>query len=307
MRSRIPHTPARLLVVTAMALAGLAFSAQSAFAWHGRLQVAKVNQGGNPSDTFTFQPTLTWVGEGSPTITNFGLKGGETSQPFDVACNIERPGHVECSPRFDNVVLRVAEAPAPGYTLAGIVCRSTQSNDDNGAFSAGPPGPTSPVKPASEVTTDLATGTVNLKVHYNEWVVCTFTNVAVLGLPVVTAPSSAPSAAQQVSPVRVRPGSAVLATPLPCLTPDVVVARVTGKRIARVTFYVGHKKVKTLTRPNRGAKWVLSKRVRGLPAHGPYRVRARVEFTAVSQTKPKTLTISMGRCRSGASRPKFTG
>lgn len=303
MRSHIPHTAARLLVVTALALAGLAFSAQSAFAWHGRIQVAKVNQGGNPSDTFVFQPTLTWTGEGSPTTNSFTLKGGETSPAFDVACNVERPGHVECSPRFDNVVLRVAEAPAPGYTLADIVCRFTQSNDDNGALSAGPPGPSSPVKPASEVTTDLATGTLNLKVHYNEWVVCTFTNVAAPGLPLVTAPS----AVQQVSPVRVRPGSAVLATPLPCLTPDVVVARVTGKRIARVTFYVGHKKVKTLTRPNRGAKWVLSKRVRGLPAHGPYRMRARVEFTAVSQTKPKTLTISLGRCRSGAARPKFTG
>jgi hypothetical protein len=299
----------RLLGVVAFVWIGLALSAQAALATHGRVQVVKVNQGGNPSDAFAFHPTFTWTGPLASTASDFSLKGGESSQAYDVACNIERPGHVECSPRYSNVTLQVAEQPTPGYSLTGITCRSTQSDDDNNAFSAGAPGPGSPVKPADEVTTDLASGTVGLKVHYNEWVVCYFTNAAAAVLP--TSPPRQPvasAAAPQiaVSPSRVRPGTAKLIGPSACTTADVVVARVTGRSIARVTFYVDNRKVKTLRKPNRGSTWILSLRVRGLN-HGVHRVKARVEFARSSATKPKTLPVSFSRCGSGAVRPQFTG
>jgi hypothetical protein len=294
----------RLMLLTiVLACAGSSIFAPSALAWYGRVQVEKVNQGGNPSDAFAFHPAFAWTGEGSRVTSDFTLVGGQKSQPFDVACNAEFPNDVTCAPHFSNVSLKVSELPKPGYTLADITCRYTQSYDVNDAFTAGPPGPTSPVKPASEVATDLSTGTVDLKVHYNEWVLCTFTNAAAPAL----APLPAPAPKLAVSPVHVQSGRANMVGPSKCVTSNVVVARVTGRQIARVTFYVHGRKVATLRRPNRGGKWVLSKRIHGLPKHGPYRVRARVEFTPSSQTKPKTLLMSVGRCRSGASGPKFTG
>src|SRR5436190_5193413 len=298
MRSR----SSRFLVAATLVCAGLGLFAQSALAWQARVQVVKINQGGNPADTFAFHPTFSSL----PTATDFTLKGGETSQTYEVTCNLARPGHNECAAPPNT--LRIAEHPTPGYTLGAIACRSTQSYDDNGAFTAGAPTASSPLKPADEVTTDLANASVDLKIHFNEWVACYFTNVA--ALPVSPAPVPAPVASQPqlvVSPVRVRAGSAKLASSSPCATSNVIVARVTGKRIARVTFSVEGRRVKTLERPNRGGKWVLSTRVRGLPKHGPYRVKARVEFAASSQTKPKTLRILVSRCRSGALRPKFTG
>jgi hypothetical protein len=295
------------LLTIVLACAGSFIFAPSALAWFGRVQVEKVNQGGNPGDVFVFQPALTWTGEGSPVTSDFTLVGGQQSQPFDVACNAEFPNDVTCGPHFSNVSLKVGELPKPGYTLAGITCRYTQSYDVNDAFTAGPPAPTSPVKPANEVATDLANGTVDLKVHYNEWVLCTFTNVPTPALAPLPAPPPSPAPKVAVSPVHVKSGRASLVGPSKCVTSNVVVARVTGRQIARVTFYVHGQKVATLRRPNRGGKWVLSKRIHGLPKHGPYRVRARVEFTPSSQAKPKTLLMSIGRCRSGASAPKFTG
>lgn len=317
MSRRATKRGARVLAAVAFAWVGLALCAQAALATYGRVQVVKINQGGNPDDTFAFHPTFTWTGPLASSASDFSLKGGEASQAYDVACNIERPSHVECSPNYSDVTLQVAEQPTPGYSLTDITCRSTQSDDDNNAFSAGAPGPGSPIKPAGEVTADVATGTVGLHVHYNEWVVCYFTNAAVAVVPsppptrqpvAGTASSSAPAAAPQiaVSPARVRPGTAKLAGPTGCSTADVVVARVTGRSIRRVTFFVDQKKVKTLRRPNRGSTWMLSLRLRGLE-YGAHRVQARVEFAPSTQTKPKTLPMSFSRCGSGAVRPQFTG
>jgi hypothetical protein len=291
----------RVIIAAALASAGLGAFAQSALGWQGRIQVAKINQGGNPADMFAFHPTFA----GFPSVSDFSLKGGETGQAYEITCNLSRPGQNECA--APTSTLQVAERPTPGYTLADVACRYTQSYDDNGEFTAGPPSPTSPLKPADEVTTNLANGTVDLKVHFNEWVLCTFTNVAAAAVPAPAPAAAQPQPQLAVSPVRVRRGSAKLSSPSTCVTSNVIVARVTGKRIARVTFYVRGRRVKTLERPNRGGKWVLSTRVHGLPKHGPYRVRARVEFTASSQTKPKTLRMLVSRCRSGASRPTFTG
>jgi hypothetical protein len=294
------------IVALALACAGCAIWASPAFAWYGRIQVEKVNVGGNANDTFAFHPAFSQTA-----ASDFSLMGGQQSQAFDVLCNIDRPGHgTECTSENHNITLSVTEQPTSGYTLTDITCRYTQSNDDNGTYPAGQPTSSSPVKPASEVTTNLAGGTVTLKVHYDEWVLCTYTNTATpVPIPVpapVSAPAAAPPPKIAVSPVRVQPGRASLA-PSKCVTGNVVVARVGGRHIARVTFYVAGRKVLTLHHANRGGVWVLSKRIRGLAPHGPYRVRARVVFTASSQTKPKTLLMAVGRCSSAASAPKFTG
>jgi hypothetical protein len=310
----------RLLVAAAMMWVGLALCAQAAFAWSGKVQIAKVNQGGNPNDSFAFHPSFT------PSASDFSLKGGQTSNAYEVYCNLDRPGYSgEC--QGNTATTSVTEQPATGYSVTDITCRYTQSWDDN--FSEGAPDASSPVKPASEVTTDLATGTVTLKVHHYEWVLCTYTNTYTppgqtppgqtppgQTPPGQTPPgstgtqpastSSTPTPQIEVSPARVRPGSARLSGPTGCARSDVVAASVSGRRIVRVTFYVDNKKVKTLNRANRGSRWVLSMRIRGL-AFGSHRVKAKIEFAKSSQTKAKTLPLSFSRCHSAATRPQFTG
>jgi hypothetical protein len=315
MTSRALRIP-RLLAVAGLACLGLAVFAQSALASHGRVQVAKINQGGNASDTFAFDPTFTW-GPGTqmtvpvPSYANFSLAGGQTSQNFDVACNIDNALWA-CSKDYSNVTLQVAELAKPGYTLTDITCRSTQSTDVNNLFSAGAPTTSSPVKPASEASVNLAAGTVNLKVRYNEWVVCWFTNTWT-GTPAAPAPSGSGTTGSsgqtpqiQVSPEIVRPGSAKLTGPHGCPDTNAVAATVTGKRIVKVTFYVDHKKVKVLTKPNKNGRWSLSVNMRKI-AYGAHRVEARVEFAKSSGTKPKTLRLSFNRCGGANVKPQFTG
>jgi Bacterial Ig domain len=305
----------RLLTAAALACVGLAVFAQSAFATHARIQVAKVNQGGNPSDTFAFQTNFAWTSLNNnalPAASNsgFSLAGGQTSQPFDVACDLVAAAQL-CQREYSNVTLQVAELAKPGYTLTDVTCRHTQSNDPNNLFSAGAPTLASPIKPASEVTVNLAAGTVNLNMNYNEWAVCWFTN-AYTGAP--TTPGSpggssgtpSPSPQIQVSPARVTPGSAKLTGPKGCPDTNAVAATVSGKKISKVTFYVDGRKVKTLTKPNKGGKWALTVNMRQI-AYGSHRVQAKVEFTKSSGTKTKTLRLSFNRCGANSVRPQFTG
>jgi hypothetical protein len=307
----------RLLTIAALACLGLAVFAQSAFATHARIQVAKVNQGGNPSDTFAFHPNFTW-GPGSamsvpvPAQADFSLAGGQTSQQFEVACDLTVAAQ-KCGSEYSNVTLQVAELAKPGYTLTNVTCRHTQSTDPNNLYSAGAPTTTSPVKPASEVHVNLAAGTVNLNMNYNEWAICWFTNTwtgTPPGSPATPGSGTTGSSGQtpqiQVSPEMVRPGSAKLNGPKGCPDTNAVAATVTGKRIVKVTFYVDHKKVKVLTKPNKSGGWSLAVNMRKI-AYGSHRVEAKVEFAKSSGTKTKTLRLSFSRCGANNVRPQFTG
>jgi hypothetical protein len=157
---------ARLLVAAALAWLGLAMYAQAAHATYGQVSVAKINNGGDPNDQFSFKPTL------MPTAGTFSLKGGQSSSIFSVECNIDRPGHSgECA-TWGYPTLKFTEQQTPGYTLTDITCRYTQGTNGYGAaVTTG-----SPLKPAGEVTKDLAAGTVSLKIHWYETVKCWFTN-----------------------------------------------------------------------------------------------------------------------------------
>jgi prealbumin domain-containing protein len=156
----------RLLLVAALAWLGLALCAQAAHATYGKVQVAKINNGGNAADTFTFHPSLT------PSASDFTLKGGDSSSIYSIECNIDRSGHAnECS-RWGYPALKFTEVAKAGYTLTDITCRYTQGTSGY----AGAVTTTSAVKPASEVTKDLANGSVSLKVHWYEQVKCWFTN-----------------------------------------------------------------------------------------------------------------------------------
>jgi hypothetical protein len=301
----------RVFVAAALAWLGLALCAQAAHATHGRVQVAKINQGGNQSDSFAFHPALTQSPGAVPAATDFSLTGGNFSSAWDTACTTDRPGHDDhCAREWPNPSLKITEQPKPGYTLTNVTCRYTQADNENNAY-VGQPTTSSPVKPANEVSVDLASGTVNLNVlHYDEWVVCWYTNKWT-GLPAsqTPAPSNTTPAKQPasaVSPAKVRPGSATLHGPKGCPTSNVVAATVSGKRIVKVTFYVDNKKVKTLTKPNKGGGWTLSVAMRKV-AYGSHRVHAKVEFAKSSGSPAKTLQLAFTRCGASNAKPQFTG
>jgi hypothetical protein len=156
----------RLLLAAAIAWLGLALCAQAAHATYGKVSIAKINNGGDPSDTFTFHPSLT------PSASDFTLKGGDSSSIYSIECNIDRPTQPgECS-RWGYPTLKFTEQQKAGYTLTDITCRFTQGTSTWGAAVTS----SSPVKPSSEVTKDLANGSVSLKIHWYEQVKCWFTN-----------------------------------------------------------------------------------------------------------------------------------
>ena len=81
-------------------------------------------------------------------------------------------------------------------------------------------------------------------------------------------------------------------------------ARVRGRRIARVRFYVDGRLVKTIR--GRRASYSVKVRPRGL-GFGRHRVVARVRFVAASETRPRTLRLTFRRCARQTVAPRFTG
>ena len=78
-----------------------------------------------------------------------------------------------------------------------------------------------------------------------------------------------------------------------------------GRQIRRVTFFVRGHKVKTVTKAQNG-RWALTVRTASL-RRGANAVTARVEFTKGSQTKTRTLRITITRCAAQVVQPQFTG
>ena len=74
--------------------------------------------------------------------------------------------------------------------------------------------------------------------------------------------------------------------------------------IRRVTFFVRGHKVKTVTKAQNG-RWTLTVRTASL-LRGANACRAR-EFTKASQTKTRTLRITITRCAAQVVQPQFTG
>jgi hypothetical protein len=110
---------------------------------------------------------------------------------------------------------------------------------------------------------------------------------------------------QVVLPERVVPGSARLAAPTGCVA-KAFNARVTGQNVAKVVFTLDGKKIKTLTKPNSGARY----QVRVNPAKlkiGVHRINATVTFLAATKKKAQTFRISFQRCAKKLVAPRFTG
>lgn len=161
-------------------------------------------------------------------------------------------------------------------------------------------------------TTDDADGSWTLPspLAPGQDVSCTVTNTA------KTTPGPPPSggaggvvevgtAGEPGSPA-VRRGTARISGTVGCASARYASASVFGRQIARVTFYVNGRKVKTLTSADASGAFRLRYRTRSLKA-GTYRVRARVEFRASSGTRPRTLSLQFSRCKARSVRPVFTG
>ena len=113
------------MLAAAVACLGFALSAQAAHATYSKIQIVKINQGGNANDVFTFDTGLT----PSPSPSSFTLKGGQASSVFSVECNASS----DCTSRWGTLTQTVTERPAAGYTLTGVVCRSTTGSGTWGA------------------------------------------------------------------------------------------------------------------------------------------------------------------------------
>jgi hypothetical protein len=110
----------------------------------------------------------------------------------------------------------------------------------------------------------------------------------------------------QVLPVKQIPsGTAKAVGPTGCVTTNFHV-QVYGRQIRRVVFYLDGKKIKSLTRPNKGTRYALAVRPNKL-RRGTHRVIAVTYFTKASRTKSRKLRVVVQRCGRAAAQPRFTG
>lgn len=129
------------------------------------------------------------------------------------------------------------------------------------------------------------------------------------GAPAAAQAAQAVAPAQQVKGVVAtspQVGTARLRGPSACPRTRVVAATVTGRQIRRVTFYVGGRKVRTVSRADARGRWTLSLPTANLRL-GLTQVDARVEFVTASQTRTRTLRVGITRCAARVVRPQFTG
>ena len=104
-------------------------------------------------------------------------------------------------------------------------------------------------------------------------------------------------------PEEVISGRAALRGPSGCVK-QAFRARVSGREIASVTFFLDGKRIKRLT----GERSVYSVKIRPNSLQfGRHRVVARVQFTAESETASRRLPLTFRRCGRGAVAPRFTG
>ncbi len=162
----------RLLLAVGVAWLGLALSAQAAHATYSRVQVVKVNQGGDANDVFTFDTSL----KPAASPASFSLKGGQSSSIYGVECNVGS----SCTSQWGNSVQTITERAAAGYTLTAIACYHTQGSN------GWPSEPNTSSARDTDTTSDLAARKINFKLNWWEWTKCYVTNTRDTGTIKVT-------------------------------------------------------------------------------------------------------------------------
>jgi len=106
----------------------------------------------------------------------------------------------------------------------------------------------------------------------------------------------------------VKSGTAKLRGPNGCLDKSVARSYITGRQIKSVKFTLDGKTVKTLTKPDKQGRWLISVAKKNLKK-GSHLVVATVTFTAASKTKTRKLQLRFSVC--GQVKPQkaegFTG
>jgi uncharacterized repeat protein (TIGR01451 family) len=109
-----------------------------------------------------------------------------------------------------------------------------------------------------------------------------------------------------VLPEVVVSGAAKLSGPSACVSKKFT-ARVSGKRIVSVIWFVDGKKVKTIkSKASQAQKFSYTVNP-GRYGKGVHRLQAKITFAAASKTAPKTLRMTFQRCVKRVIAPKFTG
>ena len=162
----------RLLLAVGVAWLGLALSAQAAHATYSRVQVVKVNQGGDPNDVFTFDTSL----KPAASPASFNLKGGQSSSVYGVECNVGS----SCTSQWGNSVQTITERAAAGYTLTAIACYHTQGTN------GWPSEPNTSSALDTDTTSDVAARKIDFKLNWWEWTKCYVTNTRDTGTIKVT-------------------------------------------------------------------------------------------------------------------------
>jgi hypothetical protein len=120
--------------------------------------------------------------------------------------------------------------------------------------------------------------------------------------PPTTPPTTPPPGGGEL-PGEVVSGRAQLRGPSGCVK-QAFRARVSGRAIASVTFFLDGKRIKRIT----GERSVYTAKIRPNSLRfGRHRVVARVQFTAESETAARRLSLTFRRCGRGAVEPRFTG
>ena len=90
-------------------------------------------------------------------------------------------------------------------------------------------------------------------------------------------------------------GRAALRGPAGCVHTRLAVARVTGRRIMQVAWFLDSRLISVRTKPDADGRWRRAVRVREL-RHGLHRVRAEVRFVPESATAPRVFSLRFRRC-----------
>jgi uncharacterized repeat protein (TIGR01451 family) len=122
-------------------------------------------------------------------------------------------------------------------------------------------------------------------------------------LPGGTMPTPGATPEGGILPESIASGRARLRGPSGCVH-TAFRARVKGRSIASVAFYVDGKLLKRIS--GRRATYSIKVKPRRY-GFGRHRVVARVRFVAASGTTPRTLRLTFRRCAKGVAAPRFTG
>jgi hypothetical protein len=233
---------------------------------------------GDPNAVFVFQAgsTLT-AGSASRVL----LTGG--AQACNVFWQVGSSATIGTSSAFTgNVLALTSISLKTGATLQGraLARNGAVALDTNTVTKAVCATPTSGASGAGGTTGAPGTGTAN-------------------GVPSAGRTNGAPGAGSTAE------ASARMSGPRRCVRGQFA-ARVTGREIARVTFFVDGRRRRTVAAT--GGRTVFSLRVDPLGQNlGMHRITAKVRFTADSGATARTLRLVYQRCAKAAVRPRFTG